>query len=295
MNYYNKIKETFIKNEIYKKTKDYFKERNDLRTYYNVGKLLNEAGKHYGERIVEKYSKQLTIDLGKGYSKRNLWLMLRFYELKEKMQTVSAHLSWSHYCELIPLKSIEEIEYYIEITELNSLSVRQLRDKIRLKEYERLPKKTKEKLENKNRLEFTDTVKDPIIIKVKEIPESLKEKVLKEYILNDMDNFLKELGEEITYVGKEYKIEYKNHNYFIDILLFSIKYNCYIVVELKIGDLKKENIIQTEFYTDLVDQKVRKIHHNKTIGIIISRKNDEYIIKFSTNSVISTTYKLVNS
>ena len=148
MNYYEDIKQELINNEITKRVKDYSKNRSDLNTYYNVGKLLFEAGKHYGEGIIKEYSKRLTMEIGKGYSKRNLWLMLKFYELEEKMQTLSAQLSWSHYCELLSLDSIEEIMYYIKITEINNLSVRQLRDKIRNNEFERLPIETKNKIKN---------------------------------------------------------------------------------------------------------------------------------------------------
>ena len=145
MNYYNEIKNELINNEITKKVKDYSKNKSDFTTYYNVGKLLNEAGKHYGEGIIKEYSKRLTVEFGKGYSKRNLWLMLRFYNLKGKMQTMSALLSWSHYVELLSIDNIDEINYYIMITEQQNLSVRQLREKIKNKEYERLDNQTKEK------------------------------------------------------------------------------------------------------------------------------------------------------
>ena len=131
MNYYNEIKKEIINNEITKRVKDYSKNKSDLDTYYNIGKLLSDAGKHYGEGIIKKYSIKLTKEFGKGYSKRNLWLMLRFYLLKEKMQTVSAQLSWSHYCELLSIKSVFKISYYIQEIEKNNLSVRQLREKIK--------------------------------------------------------------------------------------------------------------------------------------------------------------------
>lgn len=101
MDYYKEIKKELLDNEINSKVKNYSINKSDLNTYYNVGRILSEAGKHYGEGIIKEYSRQLTIDLGKGYSKRNLWLMLKFYELKEKVQTLSAQLSWSHYCEII--------------------------------------------------------------------------------------------------------------------------------------------------------------------------------------------------
>ena len=111
MNYYTEIKKQIINNEITKRVKDYSKNKSDLDTYYNVGKLLSKAGKHYGEGIIKEYSKRLTIELGKGYSKRNLWLMLKFYDTKEKMQTLSAQLTWSHYCELLTIESINKINY----------------------------------------------------------------------------------------------------------------------------------------------------------------------------------------
>ena len=155
-NYYIEIKDKLINNEVYKSVKDYSKNRSDLKTYYEVGKLLALAGKHYGEGIIKEYSKKLTNELGKGYSKRNLWLMLKFYQLKEKMQTVSAQLSWSHYCELLTLKSIDEINYYIMISECQNLSVREIRSRIKSNEYERLDEETKIKLVNKEENKVED-------------------------------------------------------------------------------------------------------------------------------------------
>ena len=150
MKYYSEIKKNLINNEINRKIKNYAINKSDLETYYNVGKLLSNAGKHYGEGIIKEYSNRLTKKLGKGYSKRNLWLMLRFYEFKEKVQTVSAQLSWSHYCELLSFENVDKINYYLELTKINNLSVRQLRDKIKSNEYERLPDETKKKLKNHN-------------------------------------------------------------------------------------------------------------------------------------------------
>ena len=101
MDYYNEIKKELIENEIHKRVKDYSKNKYELEKYYNVGKLLIEAGKHYGEGIIKEYSKKLTKELGKGYSQRNLRNMRRFYKVFQKWQTVSANLTWSHYCEII--------------------------------------------------------------------------------------------------------------------------------------------------------------------------------------------------
>ncbi len=117
MNYYTEIKNKIIDNEITKRVKDYSKNKSDLNTYYEVGRLLSEAGKHYGEGIIKEYSKKLTNELGKGYSVRNLWLMLRFYKFNEKVQTMSAQLTWSHYIELLSFNNYDKIQYYIQIIE----------------------------------------------------------------------------------------------------------------------------------------------------------------------------------
>lgn len=180
MNYYNEIKTELVNNEVYKKAKDYSKNRIDLNAYYKVGKLLNDAGKHYGEGIINEYSKRLTIDVGKGYSKRNLWLMLRFYEFREKVQTLSAQLSWSHYCELLSIESIDEINYYIMLAEEYYLSIRELRTRIKNKEYERLSEETKTKLINNDKHKIEDFIKNPILIKNSYNYENISEKLLKQ-------------------------------------------------------------------------------------------------------------------
>ena len=294
MNYYNEIKEQLINNEITKKVKDYSINRSDLNTYYEVGKILSKAGKHYGEGIIKEYSKRLSKDLGKGFSKRNLWLMLKFYELKEKVQTLSAQLSWSHYCELLSLESIDEINYYIKITESNNLSVRELRKRIKQEEYERLPEITKNKLIEQKETNITDLVKDPILIKNSNNYEIISEKVLQKLILENIPSFLKELGEGFTFIDNEYKIKIGNTYNYIDLLLFNIKFNCYVVIELKTTSLKKEHIGQVEIYMNYIDTHLKQITQDKTIGIIICKENNKYVIKYSSDKrIISREYELV--
>ena len=286
MNYYNEIKNELINNEITKKVKDYSKNKSDLTTYYNVGKLLNEAGKHYGEGIIKEYSKRLTVEIGKGYSKRNLWLMLRFYNLKGKMQTMSALLSWSHYVELLSIDNIDEINYYIMITEQQNLSVRQLREKIKNKEYERLDNQTKEKLITQKETTVVDFIKNPIAIKNITNKEIISEKVLQKVIIEDLDNFLKELGNSFCYIANEYKIKIGNRYNYIDLFLYNIKFNCYVVVELKVTELKKEHIGQIEVYMDYIDKNLREINQDKTIGIIICKKDNKFIMEYCSDERI---------
>ena len=287
MNYYNKIKEQIINNEITKKVKDYSKNRSDLETYYNVGKLLSEAGKHYGEGIIKEYSIKLTNDFGKGYSERNLRNIRQFYFKYQKWQTVSAKLTWSHYCEIIWFDD-KKINYYILISEQYNLSVRELRQRIKNKEYERLPNETKEKLKYKEETKVDDLIKNPILINNKNNYEIISEKVLQKLILEDIPNFLKELGEGFTFIDNEYKIKLGDRYNYIDLLLYNIKYKCYVVIELKITELKKEHIGQIETYMNYIDKNIKTINEDKTIGIIIVKKEDKYIMEYCSDKKIMT-------
>lgn len=158
MNYYTEIKEQIINNEITKKIKDYSKNRSDLTTYYNIGKLLKEAGKHYGEGIIKEYSKKLTKEFGKGYGLSNLKNMRKFYILFSKSQAVPDQLTWSHYIELLKLDDIDSVNYYIDISVKLNLSYRKLHEKIKNNEYERLDKNTKLKLISKEKKQKSRTL-----------------------------------------------------------------------------------------------------------------------------------------
>ena len=300
-NYYNEIKKELLNNEIYKKVKDYSKNRNELSTYYNVGKLLIEAQggedrAKYGDNLIKEYSERLTKELGKGYTFTALSRMRKFYLLCEKVAPVTQQLSWSHYCELLPLKNINEINYYIDISVAQNLSYRQLREKIKNKEYQRLDDKTKLKLINKEEMNIGDNIKNPIIIKNKlDIDkENISEKILQRLILEDISSFLKELGEGYSFIENEYKIKINNTYNYIDLLLFNIKYNCYVVVELKVTEIKKEHIGQIQIYMNYIDKHIKGITNNKTIGIIVARRDNHYYIEYSSDERIYTrNYEIV--
>ena len=298
MNYYNEMKQEFINNEVYKKVKDYSKNRSDLNTYYNVGKLLVEAQggekrAKYGDGLIKEYSKKLTEEIGKGYSTRSLKRMRKFYLYIEKGTAVMAQLTWTHYIELLKLNNTNEIDYYIKVAVDQNLSYRQLHEKIKSKEYERLPIKTKEKLKTKEENKVTDFIKNPILIKNSYNYISITEKILKQLILEDLDNFMKELGEGFCYIENEYKIKIGNRYNYIDLLLFNYKYNCFIVVELKVTELKKEHIGQIQTYMNYIDKNIRSINQDKTIGIIICKKGNEFVLEYcSDDRIFETNYML---
>ena len=294
INYYDEIKNELVNNEITKKVKDYSKNRSDLTTYYNVGKLLSEAGKHYGEGIIKEYSKRLTNEFETKFGITLLKRIRQFYIVIEKGATMSHQLSWSHYCELLPVNSIDKINYYIKITKEQNLSIRELRTKIKNNEYERLDESTKEKLKEKEKLKLPDLVKNPIQIKNTSGNNEISEKVLQKLILEDISSFLKELGNGFCFIDNEYKIKIGDRYNYIDLLLFNYEFNCFVVVELKVSELKKEHIGQIEFYMNYIDKNLKNINQNKTIGIIICKKENRYVIEYcSDDRILAREYELI--
>ena len=236
----------------------------------------------------------MTLELGKGFSQRNLRNMRQLYNVVNdlKWQTVSAKLTYSHYCEIIWFDK-SKINYYINISENYNLSVRQLRERIKSNEYERLPEEAKSKLVNKETFEIKDTIKNPIIIR-NNSNDIITEKLLQKIILEDISSFLKELGNGFTFIKNEYKIKIGDRYNYINLLLFNIEFNCYVVVELKITELKKEYIGQIEVYMNYIDNNIKKIYHDKTIGIIICKKDNMFILEYcSDKRILSREFILV--
>ena len=296
MNYYEEIKNKIIDNEVYGKVKDYSKERHKVITYFEIGKLLNEAGGRYGDNIIDEYSKKLVLEVGKKYNRRTLFRMKQFYNVfsNENVSTLLTQLSWSHYLLLISLNDYNEIIYYIKVAKDSNLSQRQLQEKIKSNEYERLPVETKNKISNSESLNVKDLVPNPILIKNNNNIDIINEKKLHNLILEDIESFMKELGNGYCFIGSEYKIKIGDRYNYIDLLLFNIEFNCYVVIELKICELRKEHIGQIEVYMNYIDNNLRKNIHDKTIGIIICKNNNKYIIEYcSDKRIISRKYELI--
>ena len=293
INYYNQIKETLVKNEIYKKVKDYSKNKSDLNAYFEVGRLIVEAQggekrAKYGNKLIKEYSEKLTKELGKGYKVSNLKNMRQIYLKFRKRQTLSGELSISHYIILSRIDNENEIKYYINISKTLNLSVRELREKIKSNEYERIG--YKEELEEPKINTF---IKNPIIIKVGDKNKKLTEYALHQLILENIDDFLKELGVGFTYVGSEVKIKIGDRYNYIDFLLFNVKYNCYVVIELKVTEMKAEYIGQITKYINYVDKNIKELFNDKTVGVVICKKENKYVLEYcSDNRIFTTTYKV---
>ena len=296
MNYYNEIKEKLINCEVYDRVKDYSKERNRVTTYFEIGKLLSEAGKKYGKNIIKQYSDKLSLEVGKKYNVRTLRRIRQFYDIYSTINwsTMSTNLTWSHISELLSLKNYQEIEYYNSLCSHQLLSVRDLRSKIKSKEYERLDEATKEKLIHNEETNMIDLIPNPIVIKNTNNYENISEKILQQMILNDIPSFLEVLGNGFTFIKNEYKIKIGDQYNYIDLLLFNYIFNCFVVIELKVTELKKEHIGQIEVYMNYIDNHLRKPNQDKTIGIIICKKGNKYIIEYASDKrIITKEYLLI--
>ena len=168
-----------------------------------------------------------------------------------------------------------------------------MKNKIYHKEYERLDDKTKDKLITKEKPKVNDFIKNPILIRNSYNYEKISESILKKLILEDLDNFLTELGDGFTYIKSEYKIKIGSDYNYIDLLLFNYIYNCFVVVELKVTVLKKEHIGQIQVYMNYIDKNIKSIYQDKTIGIIICKKGNSFVLEYSSdNRIYETVYKL---
>ena len=290
MNYYNEIKSILIDNAIGRKVREYKSNQKDLESYYNVGKLLVEAqgGEErakYGNGLIKEYSKRLTSELGKGYSVRSLTDMRTFYSFCQKRQSLIAefkfrNISWTCITKLLKLDDINAIFYYVKCIGEMNLTTRELDSKLKLKEYERLDSKIKEKLMKQEEVSVKDKIPDPIVLEGLEYKEKLTEKVVQKWIDENPASFCKSLGEGYTYCGSQYKIKIgANYNY-IDVLLFNVMDMNYVVVEIKVTEIKKEHIGQIQTYMNYIDINLKKEFHNKTTGILLVRENNKWLIKY---------------
>lgn len=296
MNYYNEIKNKLIDDEIYSKVKDYSKERHKVVTYFEIGKLLNEAGGKYGDNIIDEYSKKLVAEVGKKYNRRTLFRMKQLYNMfnDEKVSPLVTQLTWTHYLVLLSIKDKNAIYYYVEQISKRNLSKRQLEEIIKNKEYERLSIEAKNKLVTNKELEVKDLVPNPILIRNKSNIEIITKKTLHNLILDNIEFFMKELGNSFSFIGSEYRIKIGNRNNYIDLLLFNIKYNCYVVVELKVTEFKVEYISQVQKYMNYIDKNVKEISNNNTIGILICKKENKFVIEYCSDDRIAVRkYELV--
>jgi len=275
-NKYKEIVELIENLEVKIKVREYKDNNDKLNTYWNIGKLIVEAQEN------EPRSKYR-----------------QFYLLFQKVATVWRQLNWSQIKLLLPIKNENERNYYINQVILNNLSVRELYNEIKNNYFNRLSYADKENIkliENNNyNLSIKDMIKDLIMLNVKDNYDKLEEKVLHKLIIELLESRFLELGIGFALLGHEYKIAVERHVYRLDLLFFNVKLNAYVVIEVKTKKMKISDVDQLKFYVSLVDKYIKERNHNKTIGLLIVRESDKFVVKYATSEEIFVTkYELKN-
>ena len=300
MNYYDEVNSYVKKVEIGKAIRETNANMELVECYWNVGRLIVEAqgGKEkakYGNELIKTWAEKLTEEYGKGYNYTNLSRFRQFYLAFPIVAPLGQQLNWTIIRTILPIKDENKRNYYINLCIANNLSKRELEKEIKSNSYERLeykPDKIDVVVSTKVPA-IVNNFKNPILLELKD-KEIKSESDLEKLIYSQLSYVFLQLGKGFTWVGNQYKVSDGNKNYFIDMLLYNVKYNCYVVVEIKCRKLKKEDKGQVEFYMNLVDNYVKEPSNNPTIGIIITKDQDKFVANFvRSEKVVPLTYEFV--
>ncbi len=280
-----------------------------VTTYFEIGrKIVEEEQKgrdraEYGKNLLTDLSKVLTKEFGKGFSVTNIQQMRIFYLVYEKQQTESANskkaiqqtvpvkfrLSWSHYLKLMRIEDENERKFYDIEAYKNNWSVRELKRQFDSALYTRLVlSRDKEKIKelSEKGLVFEsakDAIKDPYILEFIGLPEhtNYSESDLEQELINKLEHFLLELGNGFTFVARQKRISFDEKHFRIDLVFYNRILKCFVLIDLKIGEIKHQDLGQMQMYVNYYDRELRLEDENKTIGIVLCKDNSESIVEYT--------------
>ena len=280
-----------------------------LNLYWNIGKAIMEIQQgderaNYGDAVIEKLSEKLTAEFGKGFSKRNLERMRKFYIYFPIATTVSSQLSWSHYLEIIKIEEKSKRSFYIKETINARWSVRELQRQIGSLLYERLllsvnKDKILELAEKGQELKNSkDLVKDPFVLEFLDIKKNTDylESDLEKNILEHLKEFLLELGKGFMFVGSQVRITLEDEHFYPDLIFYNRLLKCFVIIDLKIGKVSHQDIGQMQMYVNYYDRKIKNDDENPTVGILLSTQKNKTVVKYTipenNKNIFSSNYKL---
>lgn len=262
--------------------------------YWNIGKIINEHSE-WGNKFLNNLFFEINNEFpsSKGFSVRNLQNMAKFYREYPKIefvQMVTAQIPWSHNLEILRVKSQEQRLWYINKTIENGWSVNILAHQIDTNLYERQIERKKVSnfltiLPHPQSELVLETMKDPYVFDFIELKEDTKEKDLEEALINNMTKVLLELGKGFAFVGQQYHLEVAGEDYYIDLLFYNIKLKCYVVIELKITEFKPEYAGKLSFYLTAIDEKVKEVNDNPTIGLLLCRHKNNVVAEYTIKDI----------
>ncbi len=258
----------------------------------------------YGTDLLSRLSKDLKLRYGKGFGRRNILDMRRFYLAFSKWQTVSAKLSWSHYISLISITDEAERKFYENQAINESLSVRELDRQINSALFERLAlskdKKAVLQLSQKGNIisHAHEAVKDPYILDFLKIPQShrMTEKHLEQKIIDNLQQFLLELGKGFAFIARQFRISLRNKHYSVDLVFYHRILKCFVLIDLKTKKVNHGDIGQMNLYLNYFKAEENVEGDNEPIGIILSAEKDEIMVEYAmgeiSNKIFVSKYQL---
>lgn len=266
-------------------------------TYYEIGRKIVEEEQNgkdradYGKEVIKRLSIKLIADFGKGFSIRNIEQMRQFYKVYAKTQTLSAEfkLSWSHYLKLMRIDDEKERNFYEIESSKNNWSLRELQRQYDTALYTRLSlsRNQEEILELSTKGQILekpkDAIKDPYILEFLGLPDekSYSENELEQKLIDKLEHFLLELGTGFTFVARQNRISFEEKHFKIDLVFYNRILKCFVLIDLKIGELKHQDIGQMQMYVNYYDREVKLSDENKTIGIILCQDKSEAVVQFT--------------
>ena len=294
----------YLDNNFYEEVKDVLEQarkriyrniQNEMvLAYWQIGKMIvdkqgGEARAKYGDGLIKELSAQMTIDFGKGFTERNLEQMRKFYTLFQKPHTLRAELSWSHYRLLISLDDENARDFYIKEAIDGNWSVRQLQREIGTFSYQRYiaSKGNHDIIDDTAKKEEPinpeDIIKDPYVLEFAGLKadSSFYEKDLESALITHLNEFLLELGNGFAFVARQRRFDMDGRNFYVDLVLYNYKLKCFVLIDLKRGDLSHQDIGQMQMYVNYYTRELMEPGDNPPIGIVLCTSKSDTLVRYT--------------
>ncbi len=284
-----------------------------LEANWKIGRRIVEeeqAGAsraEYGQRVINDLAEKLSVEFGRGFDARELRRYRQFYLLFPKWDALRPELTWTHYRTLIRVENERARLYYMNEAALQNWSTRALDSQIERLTYERIlssqnqliVKEAEDAASRQAQLTPADIIKDPYVLDFLGLPSGVnfyEKKIWKKALIDNLQQFLLELGRGFSFVSRQYRFKTDNENYYVDLVFYNFILKCFVLIDLKVGKLTYQDIGQMDFYTRYFEENIRTETDNPTIGIVLCTERDNTIVKYSvmndSNQLFASKYKL---
>lgn len=283
-----------------------------VQAYWNIGRTIVEEEQKggnradYGTYLVENISVTLSKEFGRGFDKTNLWNMIRFYRSFPILDALRQELSWTHYRILLRVEKAPAREFYLQECVDGNWSTRQLERQINSLYFERILMSSKEgrKLvkkepeDKKENIQPGQLIKDPYVLEFLNLKPATNfyEKEIEQSLIDKLKEFLLELGKGFSFVSRQYRISSDTKHFYVDLVFYNYILRCFLLIDLKTGELTHQDIGQMDFYVRFFEDQVRQESDNPTIGLILCAEKDRTIVKYSllneSKQIFASKYKL---